>query len=94
MPARRAFGRRLEVLSKNLSPALAGDVEGVHRSRVASRRLRELLAVLSPEEGHGDRKAWRAVNTRVRAITRALGGVRELDVALELLDEIVGRHPG
>jgi CHAD domain-containing protein len=91
--ARRALARRLEALSKNLPPALAGDVEGVHRSRVASRRLRELLVVLSPKKGDGDRKAWRALNTRVRAITRALGGVRELDVALELLDEIVAARP-
>jgi CHAD domain-containing protein len=91
--ARRSLARRLDALSKNLPPALTGDVEGIHRSRVASRRLRELLAVLAPAKGAGDRKAWRASATRVRAVTRALGGVRELDVALELLDEILAAHP-
>jgi CHAD domain-containing protein len=93
LAARRALARRLDVLSKNLPLALAGEVEGVHRARVASRRLRELLAVLSPGKGAGDRKAWRAAATGVRAVTRALGGVRELDVALALLDEILGADP-
>jgi CHAD domain-containing protein len=82
------------MLSKNLPTALAGDVEGVHRARVASRRLRELVAALSPpEKGTGDRKAWRAAASRVRAITRALGGVRELDVAMALADEIQAGYP-
>jgi CHAD domain-containing protein len=91
--ARRALARRLDALSRNLPLALTGDVEGVHRARVASRRLRELLAVLAPGKGADDRKTWRATVTRVRAVTRALGGVRELDVALELLAEILAGEP-
>jgi CHAD domain-containing protein len=91
--ARRALARRLDALSRNLPPALAGDVEGVHRARVASRRVREILAILAPPRGERGRNAWRKTRARVRRVTRALGGVRELDVALALLDELVAAHP-
>ena len=70
-----------------------GDVEAVHRSRVASRRLREILPVLGlADEGPRRPQAVARGKTR-RRVTRALGGVRELDVALGMLDEIVGGHP-
>ncbi len=91
--ARRSLDRQLDALSGNLPDAVAGDVEALHRARVASRRLREILAVLAPGKGDTGRRAWRKAQTAVRGITRALGGVRELDVALGLLDEIVSSHP-
>jgi len=67
------------------------DVEALHRSRVASRRVREVLPVLHGSEAAGGAPA--ALRKRVRQLTRALGGVRELDVALLILDELAARHP-
>jgi CHAD domain-containing protein len=93
LTARRALARRLEALSRNLPAAMAGDVESLHRARVASRRLREILAVLTPARGTGPRPGWAKSARQVRKITRALGGVRELDVALGLLDELLQLHP-
>ena len=54
----------------------------LHQARVATRRLREALPLLS-----GGAKQ-RKIERRVRKLTQALGPVRELDVALQLLDEI------
>lgn len=60
--------------------ALAGDSEGVHRARVASRRLREVLPVVA-----GGTVASDDARRAVRRVTRALGPVREIDVATQLL---------
>jgi CHAD domain-containing protein len=57
----------------------------VHQARVASRRLREAVPVLTT--GLKARKADKA-NRKIRRLTRALGTVRELDVTLHLLDEM------
>jgi CHAD domain-containing protein len=63
-------------------PSVGGlDVRAVHRTRVASRRLRELLPILQLD-GHTNQKLAK----RLRKITRRLGKVRELDVATELID--------
>ena len=51
----------------------------MHRARVATRRLREALPLVS----HGSR--GRKLERTVRRLTRALGPVREMDVALETL---------
>lgn len=74
--------QRLNVLSRSLDGARKGDVKDVHQARVATRRLREALPVLAT--GTRGRKLARDV----RRLTRALGPVRELDVALLSLDEI------
>jgi CHAD domain-containing protein len=79
--------RRTRVLLRQLPAALEGDAAALHRTRVASRRLRELLPLLATAPGKARR--------RVRKLTRALGRVRELDVALQLLEaeEMVGAAP-
>jgi CHAD domain-containing protein len=80
---------RRAALLDALPTALEGDVSAVHRARVASRRLREVLA---PMRGLlGDGAAERA-RLEVRRVTRALGPVRELDVAIALFDELAARH--
>jgi len=79
--------QRLGALSRTLPPARAGDVTSVHQARVATRRLREALPLIT--RGSSLRKHRR----RVRRLTRALGPVRELDVALLTLDEFDDR-PG
>ena len=77
--------RRTRELKRHLPSALAGDDHGVHQARVATRRLREAVPVLATGLKHS--KASKA-GRKIRRLTRALGGVRELDVTLRLLDEL------
>lgn len=81
----RILRERLLTLLEALPAATSGDVMSVHRARVASRRLREVLPVLT--EAAGSHTLGRA-RKDVRRITRALGPIRELDVALGHLHEI------
>ena len=73
---------RIAALLEPLPAALAGDVVAVHSARVGSRRLREVLPpmrdVLPAQPPSGPRD-------EVRRVTRALGPVRELDVAIGAL---------
>jgi CHAD domain-containing protein len=75
------------VLDRDLPAVLQHDAEALHRTRVASRRLREVLPVIEAPSRGGDAPAGKG-RGRVRRLTRALGGVRELDVALALLEEL------
>jgi CHAD domain-containing protein len=84
----QALGRRLRVLDRELPAALDHDAKALHRTRVASRRLREVLPIIEQSAA----LAPTLHKSRVRSLTRALGSVRELDVALELLDEIASGH--
>jgi CHAD domain-containing protein len=67
-----------------------GDVRALHRTRVASRRLREVLPVLQL-----DPEVARKLSRRLRKITDRLGTVREFDVLLDVTDELghAGRYP-
>jgi CHAD domain-containing protein len=80
--------RRARALSRHLPSAIAGDYNGVHQARVASRRLREAVPVLT--SGLKRSKAAKA-RRKIRRLTRALGTVRELDVTLKILDELARR---
>jgi len=76
-------------LQEHLGAAVKGDdPEGVHDMRVASRRLRAALEFFSPwlEDGEGDR-----LERDLRALTRALGKTRELDVLRLKLSELTPR---
>ena len=84
----RLLERRTRALKRQLSAAIAGKDTGVHQARVASRRLREALPVLT--EGLQHTKAGKA-NRKIRRLTQALGTVRELDVTLHLIDELAER---
>jgi CHAD domain-containing protein len=66
-----------------------GDPRAVHRTRVASRRLREVLPVLPL-----DPDVVARLTKKLRKITRHLGSVRELDVLTALIEELKadGRH--
>jgi CHAD domain-containing protein len=81
-PSELLIRHRLRALEKNLPGARKGNVQAVHQARVASRRLREALPVVST----GSR--GRRLERQMRKITRALGPVRDLDVALQMLDDI------
>jgi CHAD domain-containing protein len=61
----------------------AGRARSVHRIRVASRRLRELLPVLQLERDVAHR-----IGRRLRRVTRQLGPLREEDALIALLEEM------
>ena len=84
----RLLRQRLLSLLDALPAAASGDVTSVHRARVASRRLREVLPVLAEA---ADSDALDRAGRQVRRITRALGPIRELDVALGHLAEMAPR---
>jgi CHAD domain-containing protein len=81
----RRLQKEAGTLQKRLAGARAGDVAGVHQARVSSRRLREMLALASMVAGRDVRLARRPV----RRVARALGPIRELDVARLLWHEPV-----
>jgi CHAD domain-containing protein len=74
---------RLERFTRTFHGIEAGEVRAVHRARVASRRLREVLPVLRL-----DSELAQKLGRRLRKTTARLGAVRELDVLLTVLDEL------
>src|SRR5579871_522697 len=79
------------LLTRLLPQAIKGDVTAVHRSRVASRRLREMLPLAAAATSRHKTKDLRA---DVRRITRALGRVREIDVTLAVFKAEAHGYPG
>lgn len=79
---------RLDRFTRMLPGVDKGDERALHRARVASRRLREIVPVLQL-----DADVTRKLNRRLRKITRRLGDVRELDVMLSLIDELRHARP-
>jgi CHAD domain-containing protein len=75
--------KRLDAFARVLKGLAHGEVRALHRARVASRRLRELLPVLQLNSG-----ASRKLGRRLRRVTTRLGTVRELDVLLLSIDEL------
>jgi CHAD domain-containing protein len=71
--------QRIAAVARALPSARKGDADAVHQARVATRRLREALPLVGA--GSDARKVERSV----RRLTRTLGPVRELDVALHTL---------
>jgi len=90
LPLVRLLERRTRALKRYLAAAVKGDGIGVHHARVASRRLREAVPVLT--DGLHGTKASKARH-KIRRLTRALGAVRELDVTLHLIDDLAEK-PG
>jgi CHAD domain-containing protein len=81
--------KRLEQFTKLLHELGEGDVRAIHRTRVASRRLREILPVLQLKADVSTRLA-----RRLKRVTEELGRVRELDVLQSLVGELreLGRY--
>ena len=79
--ARPVLSQRINRLLRFLPGAALCVPGAVHDARVATRRLREALPVVARG------KKGKALLKAVRKITRALGPVRELDVALTTLAE-------
>ena len=81
-PFELVIRQRVAALGRALPAARKGDVNGVHQARVATRRLREAFPLMA------NRRVGRKLRKQMRRLTRGLGPVRELDVALITLDEI------
>jgi CHAD domain-containing protein len=80
--------RHLDRLTRALPGLEQGDVRALHRARVASRRLRELIPVLQL-----DHSTSKKLSRRLRKVTSRLGTVRELDVLMLGIDEMHDAHP-
>ena len=81
---------RLDALVRDLPFVREGSARALHRTRVASRRMREALPFLDLKLATLN---MGRVRRRTRGLTRALGEVRELDVALGILDEFSATDP-
>src|SRR4051812_18881915 len=79
---------RLDRFTRTFDRVEAGEPEALHRARIASRRLRELVPVLQL-----DRDTSAKLGRRLRKVTSRLGVVRELDVLLLLVDELHVSRP-
>lgn len=88
MPASRRrydlLRKRLDLFTKMLPAVEQGDVRALHRARVATRRLRELLPLLNLDE-----TTARRLTRRLKKATVRLGDIRELDVLASLIDELM-----
>jgi CHAD domain-containing protein len=84
LPSELLIRQRFAALKRSLPAAAQGNAERLHQARVATRRLRETLPLVASG------KRERRLERKVRGLTRALGPVRELDVALEILDGLEG----
>ncbi len=81
---------RLDALIRDVPAVRKGSAGALHRTRVASRRMREALPFLDLEFATLD---LGRVRRTTRGLTRVLGDVRELDVALTMLDELSTTGP-
>jgi CHAD domain-containing protein len=81
-PSELIIRQRVAALSRTLPGARKGDVQAVHQARVATRRIREALPLVARG------RTGKSLKKSVRKLTRALGPVRELDVALMNLDQL------
>ena len=81
-PSEMLIRQQLRTLSRALPAAQDGDANRLHEARVATRRLRERLPLVLPGASR------QRLLKKVRRLSRALGRARELDVALQTLDEL------
>lgn len=78
------------VLRTQLSGVLDGHSDAVHDSRVATRRIRELLALVPAIPGSDGETD---VASGYKSMGRALGKVRDIDVQIELIQNLEVHAP-
>lgn len=83
-PRDRLWRKRLNELSAVWPDFVTGRTGGLHKTRVASRRIREALPIVGVAASPAKLKK---LNRKMRALTRSLGPIRELDVELNLLED-------
>ncbi len=79
----RLWRKRLNELSAVWPDFVNGRTTGLHKTRVASRRIREALPIVGASASPAKVKK---LSRKMRALTRSLGPIRELDVELGILD--------
>src|SRR5215471_9567014 len=83
-PARdRLFAKHVEQFTRMLHGLERGDGRALHRTRVATRRLRELLPILQMDPDTAGK-----IGRRLKRVTERLGPAREADVLLQLIEEL------
>lgn len=80
----RLWRKRLNELSSVWPDFVNGRTTGLHKTRVASRRIREALPIVSTSAPPAKVKK---LNRKMRELTRYLGPIRELDVELGLHED-------
>jgi CHAD domain-containing protein len=80
----RLWRKRLSELSAVWPDFVSGQTSGLHKTRVASRRIREALPIVGASASPSKVKK---LNKKMRALTRSLGPLRELDVELGILED-------
>ena len=83
----RLIRTQVDRFQRALHGAERGDAGSLHRARVATRRLREIVPLLQLPGGTAHK-----LSRRLRAVTARLGSVREYDVLLALVDELHGKR--
>lgn len=82
--------QQTSVLRTQLDGVYDGSIDAVHDARVATRRIRELLALVPVVPG---RDTEEDVAESYKAIGRALGKVRDIDVQIALIKDLEARAP-
>ena len=80
----RLWRKRLSELSAVWPDFVSGRTAGLHKTRVASRRIREALPIVGATAPPAKVKK---LSKKMRALTRSLGPIRELDVELGILED-------
>jgi CHAD domain-containing protein len=81
---------QLTALSQLIETVRDGDADAIHDMRVATRRVREALPLLTFQSDEHTEELRRIF----RKVGRALGRARDGDVALGLLEQMEQRRPG
>lgn len=76
--------KRLKALTAVWPDFLDGQTKGLHKARVATRRIREALPIVGATAPPAKVKK---LSRKMRDLTRHLGPIRELDVELGMLEE-------
>jgi CHAD domain-containing protein len=79
----RLWRKRLNEFSAVWPDFVNGQTTGLHKTRVASRRIREALPIVGVAAPSAKVKK---LSKKMRALTRSLGPIRELDVELDILE--------
>jgi CHAD domain-containing protein len=85
------FRTQIEILRSSLPGVLDGQAGAIHDSRIATRRIRELLPLLTRH--HQQPNPTDDLYKRFRRLGRSLGRVRDADVRLALLSSLETRMP-
>jgi len=84
VPSRvRLIRGQVDRFQRALQGVEGGDVTALHRARVATRRLRELVPLMQLQGSTAHK-----LSRRLRTFTARLGTIRESDVLLGLVDEL------